>query len=152
MIRSFSISRFLTIIIKEFIQMKRDKLTFAMMIGIPVMQLVLFGYAINFNPKDLPVAVIRADESIFSRDLVHAMENSGYFRIVQTASNEEEARGFLELGDVQFVLNIPANFSRRLLRGEGPSILLEADATDPVATGNAIAAMTTIVQKALNRD
>ncbi|GBE05685.1 MAG TPA: ABC transporter permease [Nitrospirae bacterium] len=148
----FSISRFLTIIVKEFIQMRRDRLTFAMMIGIPVMQLVLFGYAINFDPKDLPVAVIRADESIFSRDLIHAMENSGYFRIIQTAANEEEARDLLELGDVQFVLNIPANFARRLLRGEGPSILLEADATDPVATGNAIAAMTTIVQKALNRD
>ena len=152
MTRYFSISRFLTIIIKEFIQMRRDRLTFAMMIGIPVMQLVLFGYAINFDPKDLPVAVILADESIFSRDLVHAMENSGYFRIIRTAANEEEARDYLELGDIQFVLNIPANFARRLLRGEGPSILLEADATDPVATGNAIAAMTTIVQKALDRD
>ena len=132
--------------------MRRDRLTFAMMIGIPIMQLILFGYAINFDPKDLPVAVIRADESVFTRDLVHAMENSGYFHIIQTAANEKEAREYLELGDVQFVLNIPANFSRRLLRGESPSILLEADATDPVATGNAIAAMTTIVQKALDRD
>ncbi|MEJ2314589.1 MAG: ABC transporter permease [Nitrospirota bacterium] len=152
MSRHFSFSRFLSVVIKEFIQMKRDRLTFIMMIGIPVMQLVLFGYAINFDPKDLPVAIVSADESAFSRDIVSAMRNSGYFRVTQTARSEEEARRLLEFGKVQFVLSVPEGFSRELLRGEHPDILLEADATDPVATGSAIATINTIAQRVLDRD
>lgn len=150
--RFFSFPRFLAIVSKEFIQMRRDRLTFGMMIGIPVMQLILFGYAINFDPKDLPVAVLSAEESIFTRDFVSAMNNSGYFRIVEKVEREDEARRLLELGEVQFVLNIPDNFSRELLRGETPALLLEADATDPVATGNAIAAMNVIVRRVFDRD
>jgi ABC-2 type transport system permease protein len=150
--RIFSFSRFMAIIIKEFIQMRRDRLTFMMMIGIPVMQLILFGYAINFDPKDLPVAIHSAEDSVFTRDFVSAMNNSGYFRIVQRVEHKEDARRLLELGKVQFVLNIPENFSRKMLRGEVPSLLLEADATDPVATGNALSAMSVIVQRAFNRD
>jgi ABC-2 type transport system permease protein len=150
--RYFSLSRFLAIVIKEFIQMRRDRLTFIMMIGIPVMQLILFGYAINFDPKDLPVAVLSADDSIFTRDFISAMNNSGYFRIMGRLEHEADARRLLELGEVQFILNIPENFSRELLRGEVPALLLEADATDPVATGNALAAMSVIVQRAFDRD
>lgn len=152
MSRYFSFARFVTIVIKEFIQMRRDRLTFIMMTSIPVMQLILFGYAINFDPKDLPVAVVSADNSIFSRDFMRAMDNSGYFRIVGTAGGEEEAMRLLELGNVQFVLNIPENFFRKMLRGEYPALLLEADATDPVATGNAISALTVIGQRAFDRE
>jgi len=132
--------------------MRRDRLTFLMMIGIPVVQLILFGYAINFDPKDLPVSIVSADNSTFSRDLISAMKNSGYFRIVGMAEDEDEARGMLELGTVQFVLNIPANFSRKVLRGEHPAILLEADATDPVATGNAIGTFSVIAERTINRE
>lgn len=148
----FSPARFLAIILKEFIQMRRDRLTFGMMVGIPLMQIIIFGYAINFDPKDLPVMVQSADHSVFSRDLVHAMENSGYFRITGTVQSEKEAEELLDLGDVQFILNIPEDFSRKLLRGERPAVLLEADATDPVATGSAISAMSVITQEVLNRD
>jgi len=150
--RFFSFSRFMAIIIKEFIQMRRDRLTFIMMIGIPVMQLILFGYAINFDPKDLPVAILSAEDSVFTRDFISGMNNSGYFRIVERVEHEEEARRLLELGKVQFVLNIPENFTRKMLRGEVPALLLEADATDPVATGNALASMSVIVQRAFDRD
>ena len=150
--RSFSPARFWAIIAKEFIQMRRDRLTFGMMIGIPLMQIIIFGYAINFDPKDLPVTVVSADNSVFSRDLVYAMENSGYFRITGTAASEKEAEKLLDLGEVQFILNIPENFGRKLLKGERPEILLEADATDPVATGSAIAAMSVIAQKVFDRD
>lgn len=152
MSRYFSLTRFVTIVIKEFIQMRRDRLTFIMMTSIPVMQLILFGYAINFDPKDLPVAVVSADNSVLSRDFIRAMDNSGYFRIVGTAGGEEEAMRLLELGTVQFVLNIPENFFRKMLRGEYPALLLEADATDPVATGNAISALTVIGQRAFDRE
>ena len=148
----FSPARFWAIIVKEFIQMRRDRLTFGMMIGIPLVQIVIFGYAINFDPKDLPVVVLSADNSIFSRDLVHAMENSGYFRITGTVGSEKEAKELLDLGDVQFVLNIPEGFGRKLLRGERPAMMLEADATDPVATGSALAAMNVIAQEVLKRD
>jgi len=150
--RLFSFHRFLAIVVKEFIQMRRDRLTFGMMIGIPVMQLILFGYAINFDPKDLPVAILSAEESVFTRDFISAMNNSGYFRIVERVDNEDEARRLLDLGEVQFVLSIPENFSRRLLRGEVPALLLEADATDPVASGNALSAMNVLSQRVFDRD
>lgn len=149
---AFSLSRFWAVVVKEFIQMRRDRLTFLMMIGIPIAQLILFGYAINFDPKRLPLAVNSADESVFSRSVIHAMENSGYFEIVKSTRSEKEAKELLETGEAQFVLNIPENFSRRLLRGERPPILLEADATDPVATGNAIAAITVMSKNVLDRD
>lgn len=148
----FSFRRLWAIVIKEFVQMRRDRLTFGMMIGIPVMQLIIFGYAINFDPKNLPVAVLSADESVFSRSVVRAMENTGYFRVLKTVFSREEADWLLTTGQAQFVLNIPEGFMRKLLRGERPPLLLEADATDPVATGNAIAAITAISRNVLERD
>ncbi len=132
--------------------MRRDRLTFAMMVGIPIIQLVLFGYAINTDPKGLPSAVLVADHSVFSRSFLSAIENTGYFKIVQRVTSEEEANRLLELGEVQFVINIPHNFSRELVRGERPAVLLEADATDPVATGNAISALARISETALIHD
>jgi ABC-2 type transport system permease protein len=148
----FSWSRFLAVVVKEFIQMRRDRLTFAMMVGIPLIQLILFGYAINSDPKHLPTAVIAADNSEFSRSFVAALENTDYFKVTAMVRSEAEAERLIAEGDVQFVLNIPQDFARRLVRGERPAILLEADASDPVAVGNAVAAVTQLGQTALDRD
>jgi ABC-2 type transport system permease protein len=148
----FSWSRFWAVLLKEFVQMRRDRLTFAMMVGIPILQLILFGFAINADPKALPTAVLVADNSIFARSFVSALEHSGYFRIVLNLSSAAQAERALAEGDVQFVLTIPEGFSRKLVRGERPVVLVEADATDPAATSNALAALLNLNQTALNRD
>jgi len=148
----FSLQRWLGIIVKEFIQLRRDRLTFGMIIGIPVLQLILFGYAINADPKRLPTAVLSADSSVYSRSLVSALQTSGYFRIERHVANEEELDRLLALGRVQFAVTIPENFGRKLVRGERPVLLVEADASDPSATGNAIAALAQISFSSLNRD
>ncbi|MDD5759293.1 MAG: ABC transporter permease [Desulfobulbaceae bacterium] len=149
---SLSLRRFLAIVIKEFVQMRRDRITFAMMIGIPFMQMILFGFAINSDPKHLPTAVLSADNSTFSRSIIQAMENSGYFRVVKVVQSEAEAALLIDEGDVQFVLNIPEQFSRKLLRGERPALLLTADATDPAATSNALSAFRSLTESVLARD
>ena len=148
----FSWDRFLAVLVKEFVQMRRDRLTFAMMVGVPVMQLVLFGYAINLDPKGLPTAVVSAESSTFSRTFVRAIENSGYFRVIAQPALVEEGERMLARGEVQFLLQVPADFSRRLQRGERPAILVEADATDPAATGNAVSALQGLNLTALDRD
>src|SRR5512134_3663696 len=135
----FSLSRFAAIALKEFVQMRRDRLTFAMIVGIPIIQLVLFGYAINTDPKSLPTALVDHDPSVYSRSIARAIENTGYFRVVATPAGEAEADVLLARGDVQFAVVIPPDFSRRLERGERPRLLVAADATDPAATGNALA-------------
>ena len=135
--RSFNLRRFWAIVTKEFIQMRRDRLTFGMMVGIPLLQLILFGFAINADPKHLPTAVLSADNSVFSRTLIWALHNSDYFQITHQATSETEIQSLLSSGDVQFVVHIPENFSRNLIRGDQPSLLLQADATDPMATGYA---------------
>ncbi|MEP6941158.1 MAG: ABC transporter permease, partial [Rudaea sp.] len=137
----FSFSRWLGIVGKEFIQLKRDRLTFGMIVGIPVVQLVLFGFAINSDPKRLPTAVLIADRSEFSRSILSGLQNSGYFEFIGEAKSEQDADRMLALGTAQFVISIPADFSRRLVRGERPALLIDADATDPTATGNAISAV-----------
>jgi ABC-2 type transport system permease protein len=137
---------------KEFIQMRRDRMTFGMMIGVPMVQLILFGYAINSDPKHLPTAIYSADNSIFSRTIVQAMHNSSYFDIVREPKNEAEINTLLAENTVQFAVTIPVDFSRKLLRGEKPDLLLEADATDPTAVGYAIAAMNALTPMVLNRD
>ena len=149
---NFSWSRWVGIIVKEFIQLRRDRLTFGMIIGIPVLQLILFGYAINADPKRLPTAVLAADSGPYSRSLLAAMQTSGYFRIERNVSSEEELDGLLARGEVQFAVTIPAGFDRRLVRGERPVLLVEADASDPTATGNAIAALQQISINGLSRD
>ena len=150
--RTISFARLVAMVVKEFTQMRRDRLTFAMMIGVPLIQLMLFGYAINLDPKGLPTAVISADNSPFSRSLIRAMENSGYFRVLEVLPGEAAGERMLRNGDVQFVVNIPEGFGRDLMRGERPAVLVEADATDPAATGNAITALQTIARTAVNRD
>jgi ABC-2 type transport system permease protein len=148
----FSLQRWLGIIVKEFTQLRRDRLTFGMIIGIPVLQLILFGYAINADPKRLPTAVLSADSSMYSRTLVSALQTSGYFRIDRQVANEQELERLLALGEVQFALTIPENFGRKLVRGERPVLLVEADASDPSASANAIAALGQISFLSLNRD
>jgi len=152
MMSGFSFARFWAILTKEFVQMRRDRLTFAMMIGVPILQLVLFGFAINSDPKALPTAILVADNSNYARTLIRAIENSGYFRIVRDLASESEAERALALGNVQFVITIPENFGRKLQRGERPILLVEADATDPAATSNALATLNAINQNALSRD
>ena len=148
----FSFRRFYAIIGKEFVQMRRDRVTFAMMIGIPILQMVIFGFAINSDPKHLPTVVLAADHSPFSRSIVTAMQNSDYFRVMETVDTEEEAGQLIEEGQVQFVLTIPPQFSRQLVRGEHPALLLTADATDPAATSNALSAFRIVAERALARD
>ena len=145
-------SRWVGIILKEFIQLKRDRLTFGMIIGIPILQLLLFGYAINSDPKNLPTAVVSADPSPFARSLVAGMRNSGYFGFDRVIDSQAQAEDLLAHGTVQFVVTIPEGFGRRLVRGDKPVLLVEADATDPSATGNAIAALLQVGQVALARD
>ncbi|MBL8482541.1 MAG: ABC transporter permease [Rhodocyclaceae bacterium] len=148
----FSYARWVGIMLKEFIQLKRDRLTFGMIIGIPVMQLLLFGFAINSDPKSLPTAVLSADHSSLARSILAGLRNSGYFRIVRELDSEAEADRLLGDGEVQFVVHIPENFARRVVRGERPALLIEADATDPSATANAVAALGGIGQTALARE
>jgi ABC-2 type transport system permease protein len=151
-LRRFSPARLWAIVVKEFIQMRRDRVTFGMMIGVPLIQLVLFGYAINADPKRLPTAVLLADHGPQGRTLLNAIRNSDYFDFKQKLSTEQESHAALARGEVQFVVNIPQNFTRDLLRGERPAILVEADATDPAATSNAIGSLRTLLTTALQND
>src|SRR6266540_2635312 len=151
-LRIFSMARFRAMLAKEFIQMRRDRLTFAMMIGIPLLQLILFGYAINADPKHLPAAVLVADQGPEGRTLFSALENSGYYDLVRQVKSETEGRDLLARGKVQFVINIPENFSRDFIRGDRPELLVEADATDPGTTGNAIGSLSTALNTALQND
>jgi ABC-2 type transport system permease protein len=128
-----SFHRTLAVFIKEFQQMLRDRLTFAMAIGVPILQLLLFGYAINTDPKGLPTAIVAYDSSPLARSLSAALQNTGYFRIVLQATNEAEAEAAIERGEVQFMLVIPPDFGRRVVRGERPAVLVAVDATDQTA-------------------
>jgi len=132
--------------------MRRDRLTFAMVLGIPLIQLVLFGFAINSDPKHLPTAILLKAQSTFSRSLLKAMENSDYFKIVAQVDNEAHADDLIRRGKVQFVLQIPEGYSRKLLKGERPKILLLADATDPAATSNALCTIQELMKRVLNRE
>jgi len=150
--RRFTFHRLWAIVLKEFIQMKRDRVTFGMMVGIPLMQLLLFGFAINTDPKHLPTAIRSADQGPFARTLVAALKQSGYFNLVHESASEAETQRLLQLGEAQFIINIPEDFSRRLLRGERPTVLIEADATDPAATGPSVSAVRAIAETVLDRD
>ena len=148
----FSWARFWAMIVKEFIQMRRDRLTFGMMVGVPILQLILFGFAINSDPKHLPAALLAADDGPLSRTLLSAIKNTTYFDFVRQVRTEAQGRDLLARGEVQFVVNVPQNFNRDLLRGDRPAILIEADATDPVATGNALGALPAFLDNALQND
>src|SRR5215469_2399511 len=148
----FSFERLRGIISKEFMQMRRDRLTFAMMLGIPLIQLTLFGFAINSDPRHLPAAVLLADHGAQGRTLLYAMKNSTYFDFVREVKTETEGHDLLARGRVQFVITIPENFSRDLLRGDRPALSVEADATDPAATGIALGSLPPLLDVALQND
>lgn len=131
--------------------MKRDRLTIGMLLGIPLMQLILFGFAINMNPRHLPTALVVLDHSPQTRDFVTALENTKYFDIKVANTSEAEAERLLARGTVTFIVRIPAGFTRSMIRGENPSMMVVADATDPAATGNAIAALNTLADTVFNQ-
>jgi ABC-2 type transport system permease protein len=147
-----SLSRIAAVIAKEFTQLVRDRLTYGMIIGIPIMQLLLFGYAINSDPKHLPTAVLVQDQGEFSRSVVGALQRSAYFDIVTNARSQTEMDQLIERGDIQFAVTIPGDFTRRVVRHDNPQILVEADASDPTATGAAVAALSQLPQYALAHD
>jgi ABC-2 type transport system permease protein len=148
----FSVSRFIAVFMKEFVQMRRDRVTFGMMIGVPMMQLVLFGYAINSDPKHLPAALVMGENSSFARSIVSAIENTDYFHFLDAPITESEADWMLKTGEIQFAITIPPHFSDDLVRGRRPALAIEADATDPVATVNAVSALTNLDRTALQHD
>ena len=144
----FSLSRLAAIIRKEFVQMGRDRLTFGMMAGIPMMQLILFGFAINQDPKHLPTGLVNGDTGPLSRAIVARMQTSEYFHLVEPDLSEVQANEMLSRGDLQFVVHVPVGFERDVRRGTQPSLLIEADATDPSATSHGLASMEEIGARA----
>jgi ABC-2 type transport system permease protein len=139
-------------ILKEFLQLRRDRLTLATMVTVPLMQLVLFGYAINTQPRDLPTAVLMQEQSDVSRSILAALQNTKYFKVTKVARDEHEFDQLLASGAVLFGIEVPAGFERAVRRGDRPTLLVAADATDPVASGAALGALNQLVQTALRHD
>jgi ABC-2 type transport system permease protein len=148
----FSPARFWAIVVKEFVQMRRDRLTFGMMLGIPLLQLILFGFAINSDPRNLPTAVRVADNGPHARTILQAIRSSTYFAFVREVATEAEGNAALARGEVQFLVTVPVNFERDFLRGDHPVVLVEADATDPAATSNAVGSLRSLLETALEND
>jgi ABC-2 type transport system permease protein len=147
--QSGALTRTVAMFIKEFVQLRRDRLTFATMIFIPVVQLLLFGYAINTNPRHLPTAVLMHEENDVTRSILTAIDNTGYFRLTKVARSETEMDHWLRSGTVLFGIEVPVGFERSLRRGDKPALLIVADATDPMAAGSALGALDGILQTAL---
>ncbi|MDQ0317212.1 ABC transporter permease [Amorphus orientalis] len=145
-------TRVLAVTAKEFIQLSRDRLTYAMILAVPIVQLLLFGYAINTDPRDLPAVVLDADRSVLSRSVLSAIENTGYFAFVEEARSPAEADQAIETGRAQFAVTIPPDFSRRVVRRDDAQIVVEADASDPTAVGGALGALSGVEMQALARD
>jgi ABC-2 type transport system permease protein len=139
-------------LIKEFIQLRRDRVSFGMIVMLPLMQLILFGYAINTTPRNLPTAVLLQESSDVGRSILAALQNTQYFRVTRQLHDTAEFDRVLASGDVLFAIEIPANFERALRRGDRPALLIAADATDPVASGSALGALNQIVTTALRND
>ncbi|TIO35055.1 MAG: ABC transporter permease [Mesorhizobium sp.] len=147
----FSFARLGALLIKEFIQMRRDRITFTMMLGVPLMQLVLFGFAINSDPKSLPTALVAMSNDQYTRAMVSALQMTGYYRFDHVAQSAAEAEALMAKGAVSFVVTIPADFARRVERGDSPQILIEADATDPSAASGAVSTLSKVASQALLR-
>ena len=148
----FSFARLGALLMKEFIQMRRDRITFAMMLGVPLMQLLLFGYAINSDPKSLPAALVATSNDHYTRAIVSALQMTDYYRFDHVAASAEEAERLMANGTVAFVVTIPSDFARRVERGDNPRILIEADATDPSASSGAVSTLGTVASQALLRE
>ena len=147
-----SFSRMMAVLAKEFTQLVRDRLTYAMIIGVPVFQLLLFGYAINTDPKHLPTAVLVQDQGQFARSVIGSLQRSDYFKIDHVARSPAEMDKLIERGAVQFAITIPGDFTRRVVRRDKAQILVEADASDPAATGSAVAALASLPAEGLKHD
>src|SRR5690606_18278138 len=139
-----SFARLWALLAKEFIQARRDRITFGMMLGVPLIQLLLFGYAINADPRQLPAALVVTSQDHYSRAVVTALEATGYYRFEHVAQSAAEAESLIASGKVAFVVTIPSDLARRIDRGERPRILIEADASDPSASSGAISALGTV--------
>ena len=150
--RFFSLHRLVALLIKEMIQMRRDRVTFAMMLGVPLMQLMLFGFAINTDPKALPAALVSPTQDRYTRAMVTALELTGYYRFIAPNATEGEAEDMISRGEVAFVVTVPSDFGRRIERGDHASILIEADATDPSVASGAISTLSTVANSALLRE
>lgn len=148
----FSLLRLRAMLGKEFLQVRRDPVTLGMIVGVPIMQLFLFGFAINLNPKDLPTAISIDDPGTFGHSIVAALENSSYFDVVAETNSPAKARQMLDEGKVVFVVEIPENFSRDITKGAQPDLLVESDATDPAAGAYALAAFNQLSTTALRDD
>ena len=150
--RSGFLRRTFAMLTKEFIQLRRDRVSFAMIIMLPIMQLLLFGYAINTTPRHLPTAVLLQENSDLGRSILKALQNTSYFRFVREVHTEKEFDDLLESGTVLFGVEIPRGFERAVRRGDKPALLVAADATDPVAAGSALGALGQLIQSALAHD
>jgi len=150
--RIFSLTRLFALLAKEVVQMKRDRITFAMMLGVPLMQLVLFGFAINNDPKQLPAALVTTSQDHYTRAMVAALELTGYYRFDHIVDSAAEGEALIADGTVSFVVTIPSDFARRVTKGDHPQILIEADATDPAVASGAISTLGTVAAQALLRE
>ena len=148
----FSATRVFAVMIKEFKQLSRDRMTYAMMLALPVLQLLLFGYAINSEPRHLPTALLVQEDTVFARSITSALRNSAYFDLVAQARTPAELDDMIRRGEVQFAVTIPGDFTRRVVRGDQAQMLVEVDATDPSATGAAVAALAALPTQALGAD
>jgi ABC-2 type transport system permease protein len=146
-----SLRRLRALLAKEFTQMRRDRVTFAMMLGVPLMQLILFGFAINNDPKALPAAIVTVSHDQYSRAMISALELTGYYRFTHVTDSAAEAEALIQAGDVAFVVTIPSDFGARVVRSDAPQILVEADATDPASSSGAISTLGTVASQALLR-
>jgi ABC-2 type transport system permease protein len=148
----FSASRVFAVLTKEFIQLRRDRLTFGMILGIPIIQLVLFGFAISTDPKDLPTAVLDLSHDRYSRAITSSLQNTGYYRISEMPASLAEAEALMAAGDISFLVTIPSDLGRRAQRGDRPQILVEADASDPAASSGAVSVLDQVAERALTRE
>lgn len=151
-VAGLSVGRIWAVLTKEFIQVSRDRPTCAMILLMPIIQLLLFGYAINDDPRHLPTAVLDLDQSAFSRAVLGAMENSSYMDVTRVVRTQAELDRALTRGEAQFAVLIPADFSRRIVRNEPATLLVEADASDPTATNRALSMVEGLPQHALARE
>jgi ABC-2 type transport system permease protein len=149
---AFSWQRLSAVLFKEFVQMRRDRLTFAMMALLPVIQVLLFGYVINTDARHMAAAVVLREDGVLARSLLAGLKNSTFFDIVATAHTQAEGEALIRSGKAAFLIEIPEGFERRLVRGERPQILIAADATDPVASSGAVGAVEAVARAAFARD
>ena len=152
MTRFFSLTRLWALLVKETIQMRRDRITFGMMLGVPLLQLMLFGFAINLDPKELPAALVAPTQDRFTRAMVSALELTGYYRFIAPNATAAEAEEMIARGDVSFVVTVPSDFGRRIERNDAATILIDADATDPAVASGAISTLSTVAASALLRE